>query len=319
MTDIGIARLAYYVPPGLHTSEHMARETGIPQWVLEEKFGLRQKHRAGPDEHVAAMAVKAARQALDGFDPERIDALVYFGSEYKDYYVWSAAAEIQRQLGARRAYCFEIKALCAGAPMALNALRAMMRSDPGLHHVLAVAATKEGELINYQDPQTRFLFNIADGAAAVLLERGHSRNVVLESALITDGTFARGVFVPLGGRYLEVPDPAGMKDRLDPISLPNFLACVREAVDKSGYAMRDIRFLACTHLKRSFHKAILEALALSDEQTFYLEDYGHVQAADQLIALVEGEKRGRLQPGDLAVLVAAGTGYTWGATCVRWG
>jgi 3-oxoacyl-[acyl-carrier-protein] synthase-3 len=110
-----------------------------------------------------------------------------------------------------------------------------------------------------------------------------------------------------------------MKERLDPVSLPNFLTVIREAVERSGYSLSDIGFLVLTHMKRSFHRKILEELGFREEQSFYLEECGHVQAADQILALEWGLSCGRVHDGDLIVLAGAGTGYTWAATALRWG
>jgi 3-oxoacyl-[acyl-carrier-protein] synthase-3 len=156
---------------------------------------------------------------------------------------------------------------------------------------------------------------------------------VLESAFLTDGSFSEDVIMPAGGsrrpsspetvqqnlHRLDVPNPQGMKERLDLVSLPNFLSVIREAVERSSYSLSDVRFLALTHMKRSFHHRILEAFGLREEQSFYLEDCGHVQAADQILALERGLACGRVKQGDLVVLAGAGTGYTWAATALRWG
>jgi len=316
---IGIAGLGYYVPEGFHDAAFIAQETGIPLTVVRDKMGIRRKTRAGQAEPVSHMAVEAARRALGDFDPTQIDMVIYHGSEHKDHPVWSLACHIQGQVGATRAFAFHVMALCASATVSLKVARDMMLADPDLKNVLLVAATREGELIDYQNSRSRFLFNIADGAGAALLRKGFGSNAVLASAVMSDGQFSLDVVVPEGKAYLDVPNPESMKARLDPVSYANFMGVIRKAVAKSGCRMSDIRFLAATHMKRSIHRQILKDLGLTEEQSFYLEDFGHVQSADQYIALKEGERLGRLHPGDLAVLVAAGIGYTWGATVVRWG
>lgn len=50
----------------------------------------------------------------------------------------------------------------------------------------------------------------------------------------------------------------------------------------------------------------------------YLEDTGHMSGVDPLLALDRAARAGRLRPGDLVLLLAAGTGYTWAAACLRW-
>lgn len=51
----------------------------------------------------------------------------------------------------------------------------------------------------------------------------------------------------------------------------------------------------------------------------YLDDTGHMSGVDPLLALDRASRAGRLSDGDLVLLLAAGTGYTWAATVLRWG
>jgi len=330
---VGIASLGVYVPTRVETSQDIAAKTGIPADVIAEKLGLRQKHVARADEHVSDMALAAAKMALQGFDPALLDAVVYFGSSYKDYPVWSVASKLQYELGAHQAFATEIMSLCAGFTVALRMVKGMMLQEEGMGNVLLAVGTKESSLLDYTNPRLRFMFNFGDGGAAVLLRKGWHENLVLESHHITAGFFHKHVKVleggsvtPLSGQefpaqagLLEVIDPEEMKEHLDPISFKNFVTVVERALEKSGKSVRDLNFLAPVHFKRSMHQQILAALGLGERNSFYLEDYGHVQAADQIIALWEASRRGLIKDGDHVALMAAGTGYTWGATILRWG
>jgi len=330
---VGIRSVGSYVPAGIRDSKYISDASGIPEQIIREKFGIKQVHKAGPEESVSEMAVKASLRALGGFDPKDLDMVVYCGSEYKDYYMFNCAAKIKEDLGACRAVSFEVHNLCSAGVYALKILKAMMLADPSLRHALLVSSSKEGDLINYADKDSRFMFNFGDGAAAVLLEKGLGRNVILESVMISDGRFAADVSVPGIGcnqrdqfdhmryedRFLRVRDLKQMRARLDPITLDNFYSVMEGAAVKSGYTKEDIGFLAPICMKRSMLAGILEHFGLTEEKSFLLEDYGHCQSADCFFAIEEGLKHGRLAPGDLAVLVAAGTGYTWAATAVKWG
>ncbi|MBV9282055.1 MAG: 3-oxoacyl-ACP synthase, partial [Chloroflexi bacterium] len=276
--------------------------------------------------HVSDMAVAAGRAALQdaGVSPDEVDLVIYCGSEYKDYIVWSAAVSIAHRLGCRRAQAFEVYALCAGTPIALRTARALMQAEPDLRTVLVVAASKESELVDRTNGRTRFMFTFGDGAGAALLRREGLRNRVLESASLVDGTLSQTVVMPAGGsrangsdaqRYLDVPDLPGMRARLDEVSGPNFLRVAREALRRSGRGHVD--FLAPVHLKRSMHDWLRRELGAS--RGVYLDGYGHMQAADQIVALAEGRRRGLLRDGDVVLLAAAGVGYTWAATVVVWG
>lgn len=332
-TTVGIRSIGSYVPAGIRDSAWIANASDIPEQVIREKFGIKLIHKAGPEETVSSMGIEAAKRALGDFDPMDLDLVVYCGSEYKDFYLFNCAAAIQAGIGAMNAAVFEIHNLCSAGVWGLKVLKAMMIQDPELKRVLMVSSSKEGDLINYKDSASRFMFNFGDGAAAVLLERGLRENVILESAMIADGRFAKDLSVPgvgcqnfdnfdnmaWGDKYLRVMDIENMKQRLDPITMGNFMSVIGQAADKSGFGRDHIDYLAPIFMKRSILTMLLDEFHLTMDNTFVLEEYGHCQSADCFISLKEGSACGKLKEGHNAVLVSAGTGYTWAATGVHWG
>ncbi|RME09720.1 MAG: 3-oxoacyl-ACP synthase [Ardenticatenia bacterium] len=332
--SVGLRAWGTYVPPHVETAADVAARTGIPEEVVAHKMGLRRKHVAGEDDHCAAMAARAARLALEraGVPPDSIDLILYHGSEYKEHFVWNAATHVQRLIGASNAAAFELYALCAGTPIALKTARALMRDDARLRRVLLVTASRENDLVDYANPRARFMFNFGAGAGALLLEREWRRHTILGSAVISDGTLSEAVIMPAGGsrmppsqetvarglHTLDVPDLDFMGRRLGEVSMPNFLRVIQQAVEASGARVQDIDFLALVHMKRSFHEALLDALGLRADQSLYLDEYGHMQSVDQIMALELAHARGVLHEGALVVLAAAGTGYTWSAVAIRW-
>lgn len=334
MISVGIAGFATWFPRQIQTAADLALLTGIPENVLREKMGIIQRHVAAEDETVTHMASLAAQQAIAqaGIDPSQIGLVISHGSEHKDHLVWNAAAKIMQNIGAVNAYAFEMYALCAGAPIALQTARALMQADPRLEYVLLAAGSRENDLINFRNDRSRFMFNFGSGGGAILLKRGSTENVILGASAITDGSLSETVVLTpaavsegdpavvgeVSGR-LDVTDAAYMAERLGQVSLPNFVRVIREAVEQSGAALSDVRFLGITHMKKSFYLEILQAIGLTAEQSVYLDHYGHVQSVDQALALQLGLAQGKIQPGDLIVLAGAGTGYTWSAVAVRWG
>ena len=124
---------------------------------------------------------------------------------------------------------------------------------------------------------------------------------------------------PDGYRYLDVADPAAMKEGLDGDSLPNFVAAARGAAERSGLTLADVSFVCPLHTKRSMFEALLAELGMREDQAVYLDDTGHMSGVDSLLGLDRAARAGRLSDGDVVLLLSAGTGYTWAATVVRWG
>jgi 3-oxoacyl-[acyl-carrier-protein] synthase-3 len=335
MSGIGLVATAHYLPERIMSAAEVADASGIPVSVVVEKFGLRGKHVAAADEHVSDLAVAAARHLLDGhgIDPGTIGALVYYGSTWKDYAVWQAAPWIAHRLGCANAYAIEYDNVSMGTPVALRLGKALLTGEPELGNVLLVAACRESYLLDYGNERSRFMFNFGDGAVAGLLEVDAGRNLVLGSHAVTDGSFSLQVKVPAGGsvepashatvdgrrHFLDVADPAQMKGGLDEVSLPNFVAAAEGALARSGASLRDVSYLCGIHMKRSMHDAIAAALGVPLDRAAYLEDTGHMSGVDPLLALDRAVRAGDVRDGDLVLLLAAGTGYTWAASVVRWG
>lgn len=335
MTRIGLAATAAYLPDRWMTAAEIAAASGIPEQVIVEKFGLDGKHIAADDEHVSDMAVSAGQRLLDehDVDPATVDAVVYYGSTWKDRAVWHAAPRIAHRLGCTAAFALELDYVSCGTPVAMRVCRDLLVAEPHLRSVLAVAACKESQLIDYRNERARFTYNFADGAVAGLLVRDADRNEVLGSHMHTDGRFSLDVYVPAGGSVepashdtvaagrhtLDVPDPMAMKERLDPVSLSNFVEVARQACDRSGVTLADLDHLCGIHMKRSIHDALVDALGIDPARAAYLSDTGHMSGVDPLLALDRAARKGELADGDLVLLLAAGTGYTWAATVVRWG
>ncbi len=329
MTRISLSATASYLPERWMTAAEVAKRSGIPEPVIVEKFGLRGKHIAADDEHVSDLSVRAAETLLaeSGVDPESIDVVMYYGSMWKDYAVWQAAPWIAHRIGATRAYAVEYDNVSCGTPVALRLARDMMIAEDEIENVLLVAACRESYLLDYTNERSRFMFNFGDGAVAGLLRKDGGRNELLGCHGITDGSFSLQVKLPSGGsvspnggyRYLDVADPAAMKDGLDKVSLANFVAAAEGAVRRSGATLADVGYLCGIHMKPSMHHALLAELGLDASRAAYLDDTGHMSGVDPLLALDRAARAGDLNDGELVLLLAAGTGYTWAASVVRWG
>ncbi|UTF52026.1 3-oxoacyl-ACP synthase [Natronosalvus rutilus] len=338
MTTVGLTGYGRYLPDEVVTGEEIAAQSGIPESVIVEKMGVREKRVCPPDDdHVTDMCVAAAEDALEmaNRDTADVDLVLYHGSEFKDHVVWSAAANVAERLGAENAFATESYTLCAGAPIAIRQARAQLQVDH-LETALLVAGSREEDLVDYENEQSSFMFNFGSGASAMVLETdpgSRARALVHESAALTDGSFSKDVIMPAGGSLkpasedsvaagrhtLDVPDPDGMKERLAPVSLPNYLEVADTALERSGFARDDLDFVAVTHMKRSFHDLLFEELGLDPATDgVYLDTYGHVQSVDQILALEDGRREGLLEEGDLVCFLAAGTGYTWAATALTW-
>jgi 3-oxoacyl-[acyl-carrier-protein] synthase-3 len=336
MVNVGIVSAGKYIPQGFMSSAEIAERSGLPEWVVRDKLGIHQKPAANAQEQPNQMAVWAAQDCLAQCDihPEEIDVVLCTTEEWKEYLLWTAGIDLAYEIGAKNAWAIDIHMRCATSVAALKMAKDMLIADPEINTILIAGGYRVGDLINLKNPRTSFLFNISAGAGALLLRRDHPRNHVLGAHLMTDGSMSRHVIVPASGTIqhptdqavaeglfcFDLVEPEAMKNRLNAVSIQNWMHCVDEALRKSGGLTRkDASFLNMVLVKPSAHQEILDQLGLTAEQSVYLSEYGHIGEQDSIINIVEGVKQGRLKEGDLMVMVGAGIGYVWGAACVRWG
>lgn len=333
--NVGIVSTGIYLPDERMTAAEIARLANLPVDVVENKLGIIEKPIPGEDDHTVEMGIRAAKIALEkgGIDPKHIDLIINIGEEHKEYPLWTSAIKIQEEIGAYHAWAFDVALRCGTTIMAMKVAKSLMLSDPSIETVLLAGGYRNGDLIDYENERTRFMFNLGAGGGAMILQKNYGKNTVLEADLITDGSFSEDVVVPVGGTKnpfteehlreglyrLDVTDPVGMKTRLEQKSLQNFLTAIRNSLQKSGYTEEDIDYIAILHMKKSAHDYVLNELGLSSDQSIYLEKYGHIGQIDQILSLELAEKEGKLKEGDVVVLVSAGIGYAWGAITLKWG
>jgi 3-oxoacyl-[acyl-carrier-protein] synthase-3 len=332
------------------TSGEIALRSGLPEWVVREKLGIHQKPVPSPGDDPAKMAAKAAKEALKeaGMTGEDVDVVLSIVEEYKDYPVWTSAPYIALEVSAHRAWGFDLNQKCATFITALTVAQGLFAARPEVSTILVAGGYRNGDLIDYQDEQVRFMYDLAAGGAAAVLTRemfasprsgevfasprsGEGPGIrLLSTRLKTDAVLAQTVLVPVGGTAepltpenagqfkLRVTDPELMKSRLEAVSMTGFMEVINGALQDAGYTAADLDYLALLHMKPSAHRAVLEGLGLSENQAIYLCDYGHLGQLDPILSLKLAREAGKIGPGSLIAIAAAGVGYHWGAAVLRW-
>jgi len=226
-----------------------------------------------------------------------------------------------------------MEAMCGSMMAALDVAKSLMLARDDLSTVLLVSGYRNNDLVNLSEPSTKFLMDIGSGGSAAVLRKNAGRNAILGSAFKGDGSLSLDCIVPaLGSKswppksgdaeraFFVVPDEPAFKAKLAEKTLPNFFAVIDKALALSGgLSRKDIGYLAILHFKKSAHDAVLAELGLNDSATTYLDDYGHLGQNDQLLSIELGLQAGKIKNGDTVVMVGAGLGFVWAASCVRWG
>lgn len=335
---VGVLSYGLYLPENYITAKEIAEATG-GSWsekAVIEKLGIVKKAAPGGDDGTMEMGAKAALDALrrSGTDPASIDVILSIGEEWKEYPLITSAMYIQNRIGAVNAWGIDLQNRCCTSCSAIKIAKDMLSADSEINTILIAGGYRNGDFVDYKDKNMSMMYNLSAGGGALLLKKGMDENLVLGSHIIADGSLAMDAAVEIGGiakpfnaanieegyRSLRLLNPVHMKNRLNEVSVPNWYKCIDEALRKSGGLTRkDIGYLAILHFKRSQHEAMLKELGLNRGQTVYLENYGHMGQVDQILSLALGLEQKKIKNGCLINMLAAGIGYVWASTCIRWG
>ena len=336
--SIGVWSYGLYLPQRVMTAQEISEATkGVwSEDAVKNKLGILQKRIPGEDDGTQEMAVRAAKDALTrgNVDPLSIDLILCIGEEWKEYPLTTSALYVQGQIGADNAWGIDVQNRCCTTCSAIKIAKDMMTADEEINCVMIVGGYRNGDFVDYTDKDMSMMYNLGAGAGALILKKGMDRNLVLGTHIMGDGSLARDAGVEIGGichpftpenveegyHSLRLMDAAHMKARLNEVSVANWYRCIDESLRKSGGLTRaDIGYLAILHFKRSQHEAMVAELGLTPEQTVYLEEYGHIGQIDQILSLALGLEQGKIQDGTVVTMIAAGIGYVWASSCIRWG
>lgn len=334
---VGISGLGIYLPETYMTAKEIATATD-GNWTEEavtKKLGIVKKTIPGANDGTQEMGVKAALDAFANSDikPEDIDLVLSIGEEWKEYPLTTSAIYIQEKVGAYNAWGIDIQQRCCTCVAALKIAKDMMISDDSLRNVLIVGGYRNGDFVDYRDKDMSMMYNLSAGGGAVILTKDYGYNELLSSHIMTDGSLARDAGVEIGGtmnpitqdnieeayKSLRILDPVHMKTRLNEVSMKNWMCCIDKAFEKSAIDKSQLDYLAVLHFKYSMHQYMLDLLGISQDQSTYLRDFGHMGQIDQILSLMLGIKDNKIKEGSIISMIAAGIGYSWAANVIRWG
>lgn len=335
---VGILGLGMYLPKKKMTAQEISAATG-GNWSEEaviNKLGIREKLVAGQDlcDGTQEMGALAALDCLknSGVNPGDIDVILCFGEEWKEYPVTTSACYIQDRIGAVNAWGIDVQNRCCTSVSALKIAKDMLLADDECNLIMVCGGYRNCDLVDYTDNDMSMMYNLGAGGGAILLKKGHDENLLLGSHIMSDGSLARTAGVVVGGtanpvradnlaqaNMMRLMEAKKMKNRLNAVSMDNWMKCIDESFRKAGIPRSELGYLDILHIKRSGHEDMLNRLGLTPEQTIYLENYGHLGQVDQILSLILALQQGKIKDGTVISMLAAGIGYVWAANVIKWG
>lgn len=295
------------------------------EWIVS-RTGIRERRIAGANDTTASLAAEAALRALEvaNLHPSDLD-LIIVSTSSPDYIFPATACLVQDQIGAVRAGAFDLLAACTGFVYAVNLGSQAIKSN-GANNVLVIGSETLSRIVNWKDRNTCILFG--DGAGAFVIQASEEPGGVISAVLRSDGSGADLLSVPASGSR----HPASMQTLYDGLhyiqmngrEVFRFATRVmaeasQQAIESANLTMDDIQIVIPHQANSRIIEAAARGLNIPMERVMMnLERYGNTSTASIPIATIEAVQTERLKPGDKTVMVAFGSGLTWGAVLVEW-
>ncbi len=321
-----IAGVGSYVPAKILTNQDLEKMVNTTDEWITTRTGIKERHIAAKDEFTSDLGAQAALRAMRqaGVTAEEID-LIVVATITPDMPFPSTAALVQRKIGAFRAAAFDLEAACAGFIYALEVAQQFIMSRT-YDTVLVIGAEKLSSIVDWQDRNTCVLFG--DGAGAAILRNRPNAHGLLTAVMGADGRKADLLFMAGGGsrcpatidsvnarmHYLRMEGKETFKCAVQAMQTAAMEALRRCEIDISR-----IKLIVPHQANLRIIQAVGERLGAKPEQLFVnLHKYGNTSAASVAIALDEAVQSGRVEHGDLILLMVFGAGLTWGAAVIEW-
>ncbi len=294
-------------------------------WIVE-RTGIRERRIA--DEKTAtsdlvALALEKACQQAD-LKPADLDTIIVATSTPDTVYP-ATACWVQKRLGIVGSAAFDISAGCSGFIFALEVAANLIAA--GTAKKVAVAGGEVmSKVVNWQDRATCVLFGDGAGVAIVVAGDGHSG--ILSSNWGCDGNLAPLLYQPAGGTRLPTSE-ATVKKMAHTVHMEGnqvFKHAVRamggaalKALNDARLTTEDVKLFIPHQANFRIMEAARERTGIPPEKMFVvLDKYGNMSAATIPVAIDEAREQGKIKDGDIVLLTAFGTGFTWGAVVLRW-
>ncbi|MGB2765112.1 MAG: beta-ketoacyl-ACP synthase III [Candidatus Aminicenantaceae bacterium] len=323
---IKITGTGIYVPDKILTNADLEKMVDTSdEWIIS-RTGIKERRVASEDQATSDLAIEAGREALNsaGLKAKDID-LIIVGTSTPDTIFPSTGCWVQKGLGAGNVPAFDISAGCTGFLYGMILAEGMILS--GAHkRILLIGGELLTKITNWEDRNTCVLFG--DGAGAVVLEESDDESGMLSSYWKADGNLGELLYQPAGGSRIPATDQS-VAQRLHYLHMKGnevFKHAVKkmgeaavEALKSAGLKKEDVDYLIPHQANMRIIEATGRRLKLPREKVFSnIHKYGNVSVASIPISIHELNEEGKLNKGNIVLMVAFGAGFTWAAVAYRW-
>lgn len=336
MYNSKITGLGYYVPDNVVTNEDLSKIMDTNDAWIQERTGIKERRHviSGDGDTTTTMGVKAAKKALEkaGIDKDEIDFIV-FATLSPDYYFPGPGVLVQRDLGIKTVGALDVRNQCSGFVYGISVADQYIKS--GMYkNILVIGSELHSHGLDMTTRGRAVSVIFGDGAGAAILSREEDTTKgILSTHLHSEGQHAEelSLIAPgMGKRW--VTDIIEENDPKDESYYPymngqfvfknavvRFSEVIMEGLAANKLQPTDIDMLIPHQANLRISQFVQKKFGLNDDQVFNnIMKYGNTTAASIPIALTEAWEQGMINSGDVVVLAAFGSGFTWGSAIIKW-
>jgi 3-oxoacyl-[acyl-carrier-protein] synthase III len=326
-----IAGIGSYVPPRVVTNDDLSKlMTTSDEWI-RTRSGIEERRFADEGVYCSDLALEATVNALADaqLEPSDLDFII-FATLSPDHHFPGTGCFLQAKLGVPTIGCLDIRNQCTGFLYGLAVGDALVRA--GMYrHVLVVGSEIHSSALNFTDEGRDVSVLFGDGAAAVVLAAStDEKRGILYSELHADGRFAKvlcqNVWDISRKPYISRQsfDNGEIWPHMDgktvfKHAVTRMTELVANVLAHCNVPSEDVKYFIAHQANLRINQLVAERLGLPQAKFLNnIQKYGNTTAASIPLLLDQTYRSGKLERGDLLLLVAFGSGFTWASTLLRW-
>ena len=330
-----IKGLGFYVPDNVVTNDDLSKLMDTSDEWIQERTGIKERrHALKGSDTTTSMGVKASLKAIEAakINKEEIDFIV-FATLSPDFYFPGCGVLVQKELGLPNVGALDIRNQCSGFLYALSVADQYIKT--GMYkNILVIGAETQSPALDMTTRGRNMAVLFGDGAGAAIVSRSDNpERGILSTHLHSQGEHAEQLAMIAPGVGTKwVPQILAENDPDDVSYYPNmngqfvfknavvrFAEVIEEGLKANGLSREDINMLIPHQANLRISQFVQHQFKLTNEQVFNnIMKYGNTTAASVPIALTEAVQQGKIKDGDLVVLAAFGSGFTWASALIRW-
>ncbi len=330
-----ISGLGSYVPENVVTNNDLSKIMETNDEWIQERTGIKERRhiKKGDGNSTSTMGVKAAKIALEraNLTTDDID-LIVFATLSPDMYFPGGGVRVQHMMNMRTIPALDVRNQCSGFVYALSVADQFIKT--GMYkNVLVIGSENHSGGLDMTTRGRGVSVIFGDGAGAAVVTRSEEEGRgILSTHLHSEGAHAKELSLEGPSTDHWVPEIIAENPQEDIPYYPymngqfvfknavvRFSEVINEGLQTNNLTAADIDMLIPHQANLRISQFVQKQFRLSDDQVYNnIQKYGNTTAASIPIALTEAWEKGKIKEGDLVVLAAFGSGFTWGSAIIRW-